>query len=168
MSTGDEQDEVLLEDDSLENTQTSNIDKILELVDELKQKDLDEYKRKINLKKHAQNGTEMEHYHDNGLHHTNFMDESISITSKNVDVVSDDCVKDTCKGLRVDPDKTEDKKTNKHFDIGESLVCNISQFNSYSIRCPGYPYKEDKNTTCGGSPAPHKRYSITCNKDLPM
>jgi len=122
MSTGDEQDEVLLEDDSMENAQTSEIDKILELVDELKQKDLDEYKRKINLKKQAPNGAEIEHCHDNNLHHTDFMDENINIELKNVDEVSDFNVKDTCQGALVDPNNTEDMETNKHFDLDALVV----------------------------------------------
>ena len=51
MSTGDEQDEVLVEEHQMQmESGRSDIDKILELVHELKQKDLDEYKRKINLK----------------------------------------------------------------------------------------------------------------------
>ena len=51
MSTGDEQDEVLVEEHQMQmEAGRSDIDKILELVHELKQKDLEEYKRKINLK----------------------------------------------------------------------------------------------------------------------
>ena len=50
MSTGDEHDDVLIEEDHTSDVGTSDIDKVLELVHELKQKDLNEYKKKIDLK----------------------------------------------------------------------------------------------------------------------
>ena len=61
MSTGDEQDEVLVDDDLNQDTGKSEIDKIFEMVHELKKKDLDEYKRKIHLKNNALKEDEQKH-----------------------------------------------------------------------------------------------------------
>eukprot|EP00092_Neocalanus_flemingeri_P002698 GFUD01002888.1.p1 GENE.GFUD01002888.1~~GFUD01002888.1.p1 ORF type:complete len:941 (+),score=266.90 GFUD01002888.1:286-2823(+) len=57
MSTGDEDEQVLIEEDQIQlEAGRSDIDQILELVQELKQKDLDEYKRQIHLKNRETTG----------------------------------------------------------------------------------------------------------------
>ena len=143
MSTGDEQDEVLVEDDSMENVQSSDIDKILELVDELKKKDLDEYKRKIDLKKQVANEAEIKYNNGpsnilNIENNVNIeMDDKVNKTCEHTEAVSDNdskfrdqSLKDTCENeenkhyLIVNPGNPEeinkDKGIHKHFDLGES------------------------------------------------
>ena len=114
MSTGDEHDEVLLEDDQAENDASSDIDKVLELVHELKQKDLEEYKKKIDQRNRTKTGKKNENLQD-----CKFKKSSESV--KLVDSIrrSED-KRDLIKNVEFEKEKNTIEP--KHFNAGNKVI----------------------------------------------
>ena len=105
ISTGDEHGDVLVRDgQTQEESRKSDIDKILELVHELKQKDLDEYRRRIHMKNQDKNKCNQSSSDINS--------KEISMSDKNINELSNDNLQLVIESLKCEKHDRKDDMIN--------------------------------------------------------